>query len=111
MSLRCKPGDLAVVTYASHDHPNLIGKIVDVIAVAPMHRFVLPDGYSHHGCDASYWIVRFQHPVAVPVGSPGSVSGARDARYATVPDFALRPIRPDADPIDVERDEPEEIAA
>ena len=99
MTLRCKPGDLAVFVRAPVDAPEVLGKIVTILHAAPMTEdFRLPDGTLHFACPyPDRWVCQFPHPVRVPMRR----AGWRYGLYGVAPDWALRPIRPDADPVDV----------
>lgn len=106
MTLRCRPGDLAVVVRGPE---CILGHFVDVLYAAPREDFRLPDGCLHAGATAHRWVVRFTHEIEAPTEGPLG-TGVRMTRYAPVPDWALRPIRPDAEPVDVETREPEEAS-
>jgi hypothetical protein len=105
MTLRCRPGDRAVVI---HGPEALIGCFVEVLYQAPSGDFRLPDGCLHVGIQNHRWVVRFAHEIEAPIeGSFGYCT--RMTRYAPVPDWALRPIRPDAEPVDVPVDVDEPV--
>lgn len=96
MARRRRPGDLAIIVYTPRAAPERVGNIVLVLRMAPMADFTLPDGVVHDGAAGpDLWVVEFPRPISVPMSI-----GRRDSRYAVVPDWALRPIRPDADPVD-----------
>lgn len=104
--LRCKPGDLAVMVGAPIDAQDRLGNIVTVLRSAPMEDFALPDGVIHAGASApDRWVVEFPRPVSVPM-----IVGRRDSLYGVVPDWALRPIRPDADEPAIETEREKEAA-
>lgn len=89
MTLRCKPGDLAVIVGHNPSYPHLTGRIVEVLELAPAERwFYLPDGKGHRPAGAGTWIIRFTSPVNLP-----PVRGREQAIYGCCPDRALRPIR------------------
>lgn len=97
MSLRCKPGDLAIITRERRSTSGrLAGRMVDVLHIAPNAPFPLPDGSRHTGehPGGPSWVVRFDEPVNIPTASGGFVSGV----YACIPDQFLLPIRPEPDP-------------
>jgi len=104
--LRCKPGDLAIVV---HGPAEIIGSFVEVLYVAPANDFQLPDGHLHAGAEHHRWVVRFAREIEVPLaGLLGS--STRMTRYSLVPDWALRPIRPDADEPATETEREKEAA-
>lgn len=98
MTLRCRPGDLAVTIGFNPAYPHLTGRLVDVIEAAPVGCFFkMPDGKSHHMCSPGTWVIRFHSPVNL-----NAARGRPDAFYACCPDRALRPIRdPGEDAVDV----------
>lgn len=90
MNLRCRPGDLAIIVRTqSADRRWEIGRIVRLSHLAPADRFA----------EGPAWLLAERL-----VGPDGSL-------YGYVLDEILRPIRPDAEPVDVERDEPVEALA
>lgn len=82
MTLRCRPGELAVIVWTAPQFLRFLGRIVKVTSLA-------------RDCPVPAW-----HTEPPLTGPAGGVILADDA--------CLRPIRPDADPVDVERDEPVE---
>jgi hypothetical protein len=110
--LRCRPGDLAIVIGANAAHPELTGRVVDVIKLAPPYAFALPDGHMHAGTPPGFWVVRFHQPVAAPVEFLGRMN-ERPTLFACAPDFALKPIRgqrqPEATP--TAADKPQTVEA
>jgi hypothetical protein len=113
MTLRCKPGDLAEILVASPYNPAVKGRLVDVLSLAPAGDFAMPDGNLQFAVAPDYWVCRLVGgPVLSPIGpARGRYSTMHRRPYIAVPDRFLRPIRPDAEPIDVERGEPVEITA
>lgn len=89
MTLRCRPGDLAIVVRAKPARTWGIGRIVRVIELAPPGTFA--EGPAWRTADRIY--------------------GPAGDSYGHVLDACLRPIRPDADPVDVEHREPTEALA
>lgn len=96
--MNCKPGDLAVVVVGPH-----IGKLVEVLHLAPFHNFQLPDGCINKGePDGWHWCVKvLGAPVWVDIKD--HPYGGRHAMYGTVADASLRPIK--GRPIDETIDE------
>lgn len=89
MTLRCKPGDLAVVVGYHPSFPHITGRLVDVIELTPVGvDFRLPDGKVHLPCGAGTWVIRFHSPVNL-----NALRGRSNAFYACSNDRALRPIR------------------
>ena len=106
MNLRCRVGDLAVVVHAPA-MPEMLGRFLTVLYAAPRHDHRLPDGMLHGPTlGDGRWVVEFQREIDAPIWYYRG--GTRRTRYAVVMDRCLRPIRPDADP--VERDEPVEAS-
>lgn len=85
--MNCKPGDLAIVV---RDNSNLgaLGKLVEVLYMAPAHNFRLPDGTLNEGASTpgKIWVVRLLGSKLKPPGCWWL------ARYGTGHDDALRPI-------------------
>lgn len=106
MTLRCRPGDLIVVEKAPAHRLDLVGAFATVLYLAPSCDFDLPDGALHAGMDDRNWVLRFPHAVKVYT----TAFRARYTHYGCLPDWALRPIRPDAEPVDVEMREPAEAS-
>jgi len=93
--LRCRPGDLAVVVRAPDMAPFVLGRFCTVLYAAPAGaEFRLPDGVMHTAVRTGRWVVQWQRPIEVPMLPPWE---PRRTEFSTFPDFALRPIRPDAD--------------
>lgn len=87
MNLRCRSGDLAIVVRS--EGPNL-GLLVLVLR-------------AHERRPGVWWVRCLGHgKTRLDDVPPGGV--------ASVIDEALRPIRPDAEPVDVERGEPVEAS-
>lgn len=105
--MRCRPGDLAVFVKAPSHKPQLLGMFVTTLYMPGVGDFYLPDGVLSASNDPENWVVQFQRPLRVPmIGGPRA---SRMASYAVAPDWALRPIRPDADPVETEAER--EVAA
>lgn len=97
--MRCKVGDIAVVVKASD--PGDLGRLVEVIEFAPQdHANQGPNGLWYDGGPTS-WIIR-------SLGGPFLLENWGGefewSMYASIEDERLRPIRPDADPVEAERD-------
>lgn len=92
--MNVQPGDLARIV-----HPHLYGRLVEVLHAAPQSLFRLPDGKTHHGCDADEWVVEFLGPPITAWTGPsqGVFSDSRTTRYAVCGDRWLRPIRDPGD--------------
>ena len=95
--MRCKLGDLAVIVKAGE--PGDLGRLVEVVQFAPQeHNNLGPNGLLYDGGPES-WIIR-------ALGGEFLLedwSGNREwSQYASVDDDQLRPIRPDADPVETE---------
>jgi hypothetical protein len=89
MTLRCKPGDLAVIIGYNAAYPHLTGRLVDVIQLAPVGcGFQLPDGKFHLPCSPGDWVIRFHSPVDL-----SGLRGKKLSFYVVCHDRALRPIR------------------
>jgi hypothetical protein len=89
--MNCKPGDLAVIIRESKRKIGVLGKIVEVLYLAPRNDFLLPDGCKHIGAGAGLpmWVVKFATPVQVELSN----KRFRNTCYAAVADAVLRPIR------------------
>lgn len=91
--MNCKPGDVAYIYCPGH---HLDGRFVTVLDLAPTgHGFRLPDGQWHANIVASdgpAWICEFAHPLKAKVVG-GHKTVYRDALFAALQDFYLRPIR------------------
>jgi hypothetical protein len=113
MTLRCRPGDLAEILVASPYNPAVKGRLVDVLSPAPAGDFAMPDGFLQFAVAPDYWVCRLVGgPVLSPTGPRRGQCNAMQRRpYIAVPDRFLRPIRPDAEPVDVEAGGPVEAAA
>ena len=88
--MNCKPGDMAVIVRSKFT-PHLIGRIVEVLYMAPSYgSFCLPNGQLHAQLvdKRPRWVCKFQNPVSAPTDI-----GQRLTDYAPVPDEVLRPIR------------------
>ena len=93
--LRCRPGDLAVVVGFSPALPQITGKIVSVISLAPVgERFRLPSGKMHSPALPGEWVVEFASPLNL-----SAFRGPAAAVYAVIPDSSLRPIRDPGDDV------------
>jgi hypothetical protein len=88
--MNCKPGDMAVIVRSKFT-PELIGRIVEVLHIAPSYgSFRLPNGQLHAQLvdKRPRWVCKFQNPVNAPTDI-----GPKPTVYAPVPDECLRPIR------------------
>lgn len=88
--MNCKPGDMAIIVRAPAHRVDHLGMCVEVLYAAPTTDHVLPDGAPAFGSPAGEWIVQFSQPIVVRCGR-----GTRRTYYASVPDYALLPIRPE----------------
>lgn len=89
--MRCKPGDLAVVTGDHGAHPETAGRLVDVLHVAAPDMTRLPDGAPcHRSAGAHAWVIKFHNPIRIR----WSRGDWHMASYAVCPDSKLHPIRP-----------------
>lgn len=97
MTLRCRPGDLAIIIAGHPAHPDTAGVLVDVIERAPnAYSFRLPDGTQSAGGPWS-WVIKFHRPKRI-LWIDGS---RRLCVFACCPDAYLRPIRdPGPDAVD-----------
>jgi hypothetical protein len=94
--MNCKPGDLAVfVREARSNTPDkLCGMFCNVIKAAPMGQgFRLPNGQLQTPHRNPSWVVKLSRQIRVQTDH----GDLRKSIYACVPDYALRPIRPQAD--------------
>lgn len=82
--MNCKPGDIAIVI---HHKSVLLGRLVEVICVAPTERFRLPNGVAHLAGGANMWVVK-----SLGAPFPGALG---DGMYGVGSDRGLRPIRGD----------------
>lgn len=96
--MRCKAGDLAVIVRSgSSGSTRNLGRLVRVVERAPSGLWFDPFLGKMMRCSGgSRWIVE-------------SLSGVLECRghksmFGTVHDERLRPIRPDADPVETETD-------
>lgn len=87
--MNCKPGDLAVVL---GDGPHA-GRLVEVLATAPMRDFRLPDGALHEAMPPGCWILRsLGAPFTIDLITPlGCFKSFTD--FPCMPDSILRPLR------------------
>lgn len=103
--MRCKVGDIAVFVEGAH-----IGKLVEVLAPAPVDPFILPSGGLHEGMHTSgCWVLK-------ALGSPFEITAEMmgfDVRVQTLfpcaPDYKLRPLRGQLTPEDTHETIPERI--
>lgn len=108
--LRCRPGDLAVIVRAPAHAERFIGAVVTVLYLAPEHDHRLPNGVLHDKAPGpDCWIVKFACSADVPMLCSYGVE-LRSSDYGCVPDWALRPIRPDADEPATETEREKEAA-
>lgn len=98
MKLNCKPGDLAVVIRPTRRGQQLLGRIVKVLHAAPLHSFVLPDGFRNEGSDPGYWVIDLLGDIQVEIKFDSGTIGRRKSRYGSAPDSCLRPIRDNDQP-------------
>ena len=93
MTLRCKPGDLAVVIGSCSLHPDSDGVLVRVLERAPDAAvFRLPDGVPTYG-GPDRWVIEFTRPLRIKLWS----DAWRLAPFACCLDAKLRPIRDPGD--------------
>lgn len=98
MTLRCRPGDLAIITSAIPELAHTVGLIVEVLKRAPVQAepFRLPCG-SWAISEPDAWVVRFPREVAWEYTDGSKCT----ALFACVEDCRLRPIRdPGPDAVD-----------
>lgn len=89
MSLRCKPGDLAYITRQPY-----LGRLVNVLHLAPVGSHRLPDGYPALTDKPNCWVIEsLGSPFNAPIAITKSVRGTRTAQFGVCPDRHLRPIR------------------
>ena len=105
--MNCKPGDIAVIV-----HPQMAGKLVTVLYLAPDGRFILPNGTPAAGdrITGGYWVIQ-------SLGAPFAVTrSSRPARnmYAVCHDRWLRPVRGEGlggeTPTEIDKPQPAEVA-
>src|SRR5258708_18624726 len=92
-TLNCKPGDLAIMIAGK----QYAGRLVEVLYTSPRCLNQLPDGYWASGSPADYWVCQsLGSPFEAPVycGATGETT-SRSAMYASIADWALRPLRGD----------------
>lgn len=88
--MNCKPGDMAIIIRDAKACATA-GMMVEVLYAVPAGiEFITPDGFIHYPVAGGRWMCR-------PLGSSFRVPmdrGAwyRQARYAPIPDGALRPL-------------------
>jgi hypothetical protein len=98
--MNCRPGDLAVCIRPGRKTAPVspLGRFCTVLHAAPRGSFRLPDGELQIDLESdSYWVVEWQQEIAYPMIINGKPDGWRWTRFGTAPDYALRPIRPQAD--------------
>ncbi len=90
--MNVKPGDIAQII-----HPEMYGTFVEILHVAPMGQFNLPDGQPANCENSDCWVFEF-------LGQPKKVGityefryGERLAKFAHCHDKWLRPIRDPGD--------------
>jgi hypothetical protein len=89
--MNCRQGDIAVIVRSQY-RPDLIGRIVEVLSLAPNGvAFRLPNGKPHAALRGTHpcWVCKFQSPVTAPCDYGLTV----ETLYAPVPDECLRPLR------------------
>ena len=88
--MNCKPGDLALL--------KADGSLWHVIRMTPPADFLLPDGFTHIGAGSEHgdlWLcesLRFGGH-SVPIEYRPGVRGTRVAKFASISDSHLIPIR------------------
>lgn len=94
--MRCRPGELAVIVRC--DYRENLGRLIEVLApvsVSPGGWVTLPNGISGFAEQRSDWLCK-------SIGSAFLLGGKKPSLYCLCPDSWLRPIRPDADPVETE---------
>jgi len=92
--MNCVKDDLAVIAIDPADM-KLSGMFVTCLYIAPPRRFTLPDGFAHRASNhgSPRWVVEFQREITAYIDA----GRTRKTMFAVIPDFALRPIRPQPD--------------
>ena len=85
-----KPGDLAYIV-----HPSLYGKFVNVLYATPISDgFILPDGVKGFNTHPGMWICEAHGALFdAPYHFSDGTVGTRKARFSSIGDHWLRPIR------------------
>ncbi len=92
--MNCKPGDLAIIIKDANT-AKTAGMLVEVLHLAPMRDFRLPDGEWHlHPSTPDQWVCKLGHAVAAPMYKRGHPTGTRMAHYGCISDRYLRPLPP-----------------
>lgn len=92
--MRCKVGDIAVIVRC--DHRENFGRLIEVLApVSPGEWVAMPNGMSGFVAQGLDWLCK-------SIGSAVLLGGNKPSLYCLCPDSWLRPIRPDADPVETE---------
>lgn len=101
--MNCKPGDLAMIVKGTKH----IGRLVEVIHLAPMQVFKLPDGVLHNVPKfPDCWVCRsFGSPFTVNVTNGRNGRKSRLAMYGVIPDYALKPLPGTPEDEEVEHEE------
>lgn len=91
--MNCKPGDLAIMI-ADKRHA---GRLVEVLYASPRSPHQLPDGFQASGALPGYWVcLSLGSPFDAPIYCIATGERTwRAAMYASLPDWALRPLRGD----------------
>ncbi|HEP6279838.1 TPA: hypothetical protein VDA67_006426 [Burkholderia vietnamiensis] len=88
--MNVKAGDLAIVVRSRTIlGQQYIGSIVEVVCVAPLAEFKLPDGHTHIAGDPGDWVVK---AVGMRFVVPMSNGRIRQSLYAVGHESCLRPI-------------------
>ena len=89
--MRCKAGDLAVITGAYHLHPNSCGALCRVLYRANSGAFTLPDGAkTSDRLRPASWVIEAINPIVAALHGDGKML---PVKYAVCPDSRLRPLR------------------
>ena len=86
--MNCKPGDLAIVVRDNFDI-GALGKLVEVLYLAPPDKFQLPNGQWNVGSEDRYgqvWVIRILGEKLTPPNC------WFQTEYGTGADSALRPL-------------------
>ncbi|PXX41109.1 MULTISPECIES: hypothetical protein [Burkholderia] len=85
-----KAGDLAIIVRSRTSlGRKFIGSIVEVVCVAPLAEFQLPDGHQHVAGDPGDWVVK---AIGMRFVVPMSNGSIRQSLYAVGHESCLRPI-------------------
>lgn len=92
MTLRCRPGDLAVIIGRAAEMKASDGRVVEVVHRTPEGRVLMPAGYWSLS-SADCWLIHLQSPTPIMLRD----GSWRMTIYAVCPDNRLRPIRDPGD--------------